>query len=96
MARSAYPIVTKQDDFVNFAKEITRIREIEDVPDFTNLNKNFVSGQTTTRVPSSPSDVLATDTEGDIVTDGTNGFEYTLIDVSSTLTWDRRTLNFAW
>lgn len=96
MSRTAYPLVTDSSQLVDFAKEITRLRDIEDIPDFTNLTQRFVSGRTTTRIPSTPADVLATDNEGDIVTDGANGFEYKLVDVSGTLTWDRRTLNTSW
>ena len=96
MTQSTYPIVETADDLIGFAKEITRLREVEDVPDFTNLTQRFVSGRTTTRIPSTPTDVEPTDNEGDIVTDGANGFEYKLIDVSGTLTWDRRTLNTSW
>ena len=96
MTRSAYPLVNTAEDLVDFAQEITRLREIEDVPDFTNLTQIFVSGRTTTRIPSTPTDVLETDNQGDIVTDGANGFEYKLVDVSGTLTWDRRTLNTSW
>lgn len=96
MTRSPYPLVDKAEQLVPFAKEITRLRELEDVPDFTNLTQVFVSGRTTTRVPSTPSDVLDTDNEGDIVTDAPNGFEYKLVNNAGTLEWDRRALDTAW
>ena len=96
MARSQYPVVVNDSDFLSFAKEIARLRQVEDVPDFTNLSQVFVSGRTTTRVPSTPTDVLATDNVGDIVTDAPNGFEYKLVDNAGTFVWDRRALNTSW
>lgn len=96
MARTQYPHVSTTQDLIGFAKEITRLRQTEDVPDFINLSQRFVGGRTTTRVPSTPSDVVATDNEGDIVTDAPNGFEYKLVNNAGTLLWDRRTLNISW
>lgn len=96
MTTTPYPLVSSTQDILDFVKEITRLREIEDIPDFTNLTQRFVSGRTTTRIPSSPSDVLATDNLGDIVTDVPNGFEYKLVDNGGTFVWERRALNIAW
>ena len=96
MTQTPYPLVTSEKDIFNFVKEVTRLREIEDIQDFTNLDQRFVSGRTTFRVPSSPTDVLATDNQGDIVTDVPNGFEYKLVDNAGTLVWDRRTLDISW
>jgi len=83
-------------EIVEFLQETVRLRQEEDLPDFTNLTQRFVSGRTTARVPSSFSDVLATDNLGDIVTDAPNGFEYKLVDDAGTFKWDRRTLDIAW
>lgn len=94
--RTQYPLVQDKEQILDFIKDITRLRQEEDVPDFTNLTQVFVSGRTTTRVPSSPTDVLVTDTLGDIVTDAPNGFEYKLVDNAGTFIWDRRTLNISW
>ena len=96
MSSTSYPLVNDEKDLVDFAKEITRLREIEDVPDFTNLSQIFLGGRTTTRVPSSPTNVLDTDNVGDVVTDVANGFEYKLVDNAGTFVWDRRSLNIAW
>ena len=96
MTQTNYPIINGKEDLVNFVKEITRLREIEDLPDFTNLPLRFVTGRTTDRVPSTPSNVLSTDNVGDIVTDAANGFEYKLVDNAGTFVWDRRTLDIAW
>jgi predicted DNA repair protein MutK len=45
-------------------------------------------------VPSSATDVVAGDAEGDIVVDAT--YIYRLITVSSALKWDRQTINVGW
>jgi len=97
MTQSPYPEVRTEEDMLPALQEIRRLREQEDISDFTNLNNRFVlgRGRFTSRVaPSSNSDVLATDTEGDIVNDAT--FEYKLLDISGTLKWDRRTLDVSW
>lgn len=96
MVTSPYPFINSQEEVLDFIKEITRLREVEDLQDFTNLNQRFVTGRTTTRIPSSPTDVLTDDDEGDIVTDVPNGFEYKLVNNAGTLVWDRRTLNISW
>ena len=92
--KSTYPAVSRLDDLLFFAREITRLREIEDLPDFNNLRQVFVGGRSTTRVPSGPTDVVATDQLGDIVYDAT--YQYTLVDDSGTLKWDRRALDVSW
>ena len=96
MTQSQYPIVT-EDNIIDVLREIIRLRESEDISDFSNLTERFVSGRglfTSRAAPSSNSDVLATDNEGDIVNDATR--EYKLLDISGTLTWDRRTLDVTW
>lgn len=97
MTQSLYPDITEEDDILDVLAEIIRLRETEDISDFTNLPQRFVSGRglfTTRTAPSSNSDVIATDNEGDIVNDAT--FEYKLLSISGTLTWDRRTLDVTW
>ncbi len=94
MSNSLYPTITDEKDVLPFLKEITRIRQDEDVPDFYNLTQRFVSGRVTNRVPSSATDVLATDNLGDIVND--TNYEYKLVNISGTYKWDRRSLNVAW
>ena len=97
MTESLYPYVRDEKDVVSALQEISRIREDEDIGDFTNLNNRFVLGRgrfTTRSAPSSATDVLATDSEGDIVNDAT--YEYKLLDISATLKWDRRTLDTSW
>jgi len=97
MTSSLYPFTDSEEDILDTLKEMARLRDSEDISDFENLPQRFVSGRGlfTTRVaPSSNSDVLAGDTEGDIVNDAT--FEYKLLDISGTLKWDRRTLDVSW
>lgn len=44
--------------------------------------------------PSSNSDVISGDVEGDVVTDAT--YKYELLTVSGSLKWHRTTLNISW
>lgn len=98
MTQSLYPVTRTIDDVVENLQEIARIREDEDISDFDNLTERFVTGRglfETRTAPSSASDVLATDQEGDIVNDNT--YEYKLLNISGTgLRWDRRTLDVSW
>lgn len=97
MTQSLYPNVRNQDDVVPALQEIIRIRETEDISNFQNLNNRFVLGRgllLSRAAPSSPTNVLATDSEGDIVNDAT--YEYKLLNISGTLRWDRRLLSTAW
>ena len=97
MTTSLYPETRIETDIIPTLQEIARLRETEDISDFSNLPQRFVSGRglfTTRSAPSSPTDVLATDQEGDIVNDAT--FEYKLLNISGTLRWDRRSLDTSW
>jgi hypothetical protein len=100
MTTSLYPDVFEIQSFEDVKEilsEIVRLREHEDVSDFTNLNQRFVRGRARFQertAPSSPTNVLSTDEEGDIVNDAT--YEYKLLNISGTLKWDRRTLDVAW
>jgi len=98
MTTSLYPETRNEDDVVRSLQEMARIREDEDIGDFTNLPQRFVSGRglfETRAAPSSPSDVLATDELGDIVNDATH--EFKLLNISGTgLRWDRRALDVSW
>ena len=97
MTQSLYPSVNGEKDVIPALQEIIRIREAEDISDFQNLNNRFVlgRGRLTSRIaPTSATNVLATDSEGDIVNDAT--YEYKLLNISGTLRWDRRTLSTAW
>jgi hypothetical protein len=98
MTSSLYPETRDENDVVRNLQEIARLRESEDISDFNNLDQRFVRGRglfEQRAAPSSPSDVLATDQEGDIVNDNT--YEYKLLNISGTgLRWDRRTLNVSW
>lgn len=45
-------------------------------------------------VPSSHSNVISGDAQGDVITDGT--YIYTLISISGSLVWDRRAYSVGW
>ena len=102
MTTRQYPaiITTGTDEEIlrniyDFCLEIARIREFEDIGQFTNLNQQFVAGRKTTRIPTGNSDVVASDNVGDVTNDGT--YEYKLLDLGGgTLRWDRRLLDTAW
>lgn len=96
--QSTYPAISNNATLaqvVSFLREIGRLRETEDLADFINLNNTFIRGRLVGRAaPSSNSDVSASDREGDTFFDGT--YQYTLVDVSGTLKWDRRVLDVSW
>ena len=88
--RSLYPLVT-EDNTVDVLEEIIRLRQDEDVPDFTNLPNVLLTGRKIQRTPSSSADVVAgTDRENDFNWD--TSFLYILVDNSGTLVWRRATL----
>lgn len=95
MTTETYPdlIADSLDDVLIVLREILLVRS-DDITQFTNLDSRFLPGRSTERVPSSNSDVVATDEKGDVVNDST--YEYKLVDDSGTLKWDRRTLDIAW
>ena len=96
MTRTLYPTLESSatlEEVIELLQEIIEKRG-QDVGDFDNLPQIYVLGRTTARVPTSATDVVATDNEADIVNDGT--YEYKLLDISGTLKWDRRTLNTTW
>lgn len=97
MTQTTYPDILDESDIFSALQEIIRLREVEDISAFTNLQQRFVLGRglfTQRAAPSSNSDVLATDNLGDIVNDAT--YEYKLLDISGTQKWDRRTLDVSW
>lgn len=92
-AINAMPTISQVGKFLQY---IQRARQVEDLPDWDNLNQVFVSGRSSRRVPSSATDVVAGDKLGDIVyaTDGT--FMYTLVSASGTNVWGRVALTLSW
>lgn len=97
MTTSQYPDVRDEKDILEALQEIVRIRDEEDISDFSNLPNRFVLGRgrfTSRSAPANATDVAATDEEGDIVNDAT--YEYKLLNISGTLKWDRRTLDTSW
>ena len=99
LMRSDYPILAQNPtmkDVESWLNRISQLRGIEDLPDYINQKNIYVSGRSTTRVPSSATDVVATDRKGDVVyaTDAT--YMYTLVDNMGTLVWARIALDTAW
>jgi methyl coenzyme M reductase beta subunit len=93
MTKTLYPLITNDTQIPEIVREMVRLRE-QDVADFTNLPQVFLGGRTGVRIPSSPSDVLATDNVGDVVNDDT--YEYKLVQTTGGALWDRRTLDVGW
>lgn len=87
MTSSIYPDTDNMADVVGNLKEISRLREIEDIPDFTNLVNVFVSGRKVPKIPSSSADVVKTDTINDMNWDAS--FLYILVDNAGTAVWRR-------
>ncbi len=96
--RSQYPILPDRptaQDIENWIRDVTRLRQLEDLPDFTNLANIFVLGRKVDRVaPTSFADVVATDTLGDWVY--TSTFVYALISDAGTPKWARINANVSW
>jgi hypothetical protein len=100
--KSEYPILPSQptpQDMEDWIRDVTRLRQLEDLPDFTNLPNVFVAGRRVERTtPTSHSDVLATDSEGDWFYgfDGSDHRIYVLVNDSGTLKWARFNVNVSW
>lgn len=94
--KTNWPLLQNEESLKAWADELVRLREVEDLPDFTNLNQVFLGGRTTQRVPTTPSNVLSTDNLGDVIISSDGAFEYKLVSVSGILKWARTALNTAW
>lgn len=75
---------------ISVLSQIIQYRNNEDVPAFNNLNKVFILGRLTARVPSSDTDVMAGDLVGDFCPTAT--FLYILVANSGTPAWRRITM----
>lgn len=78
------------EDIARVVRDLVRTRE-QDIIDFNNLPNRFISGRSVGRVPTSSSDVLATDRVGDASYD--NQYIYYLIDNAGTAEWRRINLH---
>lgn len=100
--RSLYPILPANptaQDIQRWIDEVTRLRQTEDLPDFTNLPNVFVRGRLVERtVPTSHSDVVATDNVGDWFYgfDGTDHRIFVLVNDAGTPKWARINANVSW
>lgn len=85
-----FPQPLNEGDIYRAFLDVVRIRR-EDVIDYNNLDKKFILGRKVSRVPSSSTDVLDTDREGDVSM--TSSYLYVLIDNAGTLAWRRVALS---
>lgn len=97
--RKNYPVINSiptASQVGNFLQTIQRLRQVEDLPDWVNLNQVFVSGRSSRRIPASATDVVAGDKLGDQVVATDGSFLYMLVSVSGTNAWARVSLNISW
>lgn len=93
------PLNPTPQDMEAWIREATRLRQLEDLPDFTNLPNVFVRGRLVERtVPTSHSDVVATDNIGDWFYgfDGTDHRVFILVNDAGTAKWARINANVSW
>lgn len=99
LMRTDYPILTMNPtmkDVEKWLNRISQLRGIEDLPDYTNQKNIYISGRSTTRVPSGHTNVIAGDRVGDMVFATDASYVYYLVDKSGTLVWARVALDTAW
>lgn len=97
--RNSYPNIPGAPtlvDLVAWVRKVIQYRQLEDLPDYINQKNIYVSGRSTTRIPSSATNVVDGDREGDTVAAVDGSYQYTLIDQSGTLVWARVALDTAW
>ena len=96
--KSQYPILPSQptpQELEDWIRDVTRLRQLEDLPDYTNLPNIFISGRSVSRTaPTSNSDIDASDVVGDWLYNG--GYLYICVDDSGTAKWGRITVNVSW
>lgn len=71
MTTENYPEVSPLVDTVEVLDRIVELRS-DDIKEFNNLPQRFVGGRKGTRIPSSSTDVIGADLEGDINYDATH------------------------
>lgn len=99
LMRNDYPVLSGQPTLMvlwNFCNRLSLLRGTEDLPDYTNQKNIYVSGRSTTRVPTGHADVLATDRQGDVVYAVDASYVYMLVSKSGTLTWGRIAIDSTW
>lgn len=84
------------EDVTRWLNRISQLRSIEDLPDYFNQRNIYVSGRSTTRVPSGSSDVVVGDRQGDQVVAVDGSYLYILVSVSGSLAWSRVALTTVW
>lgn len=97
--RNDYPVLVGNPSLVtlwNYCNRISLLRGTEDLPDYTNQKNIYISGRSTTRVPTGHADVLATDRQGDVCYAVDASYVYYLVDKNGTLVWARIALDTGW
>lgn len=89
-----YPQLLEEAEILQILQKIIQLRNQEDVQDFNTLATKFVSGRTTTRIPSSAADVVAGDRIGDTTNDDT--YLYLLVNTTGGPLWNRMMLDTGW
>jgi len=97
--RSQYPVLPNKpsaQEMEEWVREVTRLRQTEDVPDFTNLPNVLLSGRLVEKIPTSSADVAATDVQNDFSYAADGAYMYVLVDDTGTLKWGRISVDTAW
>lgn len=91
-----YPYYSAADmeEIVEILDQICRTRK-DDILVIGDLINTFIGGRSVGRVPSSSSDVLATDKIGDINFDYSTGYAYRLMDDGAAGVWARWQLDMS-
>jgi hypothetical protein len=97
--KSEYPLLQEGSSLSqvqDWVREVVRLRQIEDLPDFTNLPNIYLRGRRTTRIPTSFNDVLPSDVVGDMVIDVSGAYAFLLIESGPNLVWARIPMSVSW
>jgi len=97
--KSQYPILPSQptpQDVENWIRDVTRLRQLEDLGDYTNLPNIFMRGRLVGKIPSASTNIEAADSLGDFSFAADGSFLYIVVSVSGTLTWARVALTTSW
>lgn len=92
--KTPYPQFNKERDILVGLQKISQLRKQEDLPDYENQPQIFVSGRTTTRIPSAATDVITGDRIGDTTNDDT--YLYLLVNTTGGPLWNRIALDISW
>jgi hypothetical protein len=98
--RTDYPILASNpsiQDIANWLNRISQLRSVEDLADYFNQKNIYLSGRSTTRVPTNADDVQSGDRLGDQVYATDGSYVYNLIDIGGgVLKWGRTAIETVW